>query len=99
MKKKTFKFIHTDSHGYLVVSIALFRSYLKKSGPDQHKQFVYSFVACKNVYLEEDQDASLFLDWLQKQGYETYMVEVNQKDIKKDCRISGNRDYIMSVIV
>lgn len=93
---KTFKFISTTSHGYLVVSIKDFKNYVIENMLMDLSAFKYSYLASKNVYLEEDCEMYIFIKWYQLH----YDVKVDfrvlhQNTIRKTCRLSVNYKYIV----
>lgn len=93
---KTFKFISTTSHGYLVVPVKDFKDYILANMLMDLTTFNYSYLASKNVYLEEDIEMFVFIKWYQLHyDVKVDFKVVNQNNIRKSCRLSVNYNYIM----
>jgi hypothetical protein len=60
----TFTFIETPGHGYLKVS----KTQFLKSGADKQKISRYSGLSKSHLYLEEDCDATYFINYLKESG-------------------------------
>jgi hypothetical protein len=96
---KMFNFVSTTSHGYLVVPIAIFKKFVISKKLENLNDFKYSYLATKNVYLEEDQDMLFLIDWYKK----TYNKEVRsniiyKNNIRQSHILSNNYNYIMGFI-
>ena len=77
MKSKTFKFVSTSGHGYLVVPNEIIRHYLHALiYREQLDDVNYSFWNKKNCYLEEDSEAQKFVEWYK---------EYTSKEVKYNC--------------
>ena len=87
MKTKTFKFISTTDHGYLVVPNEIIKPYIQELIDTQKLADVeYSFWNKKSCQLEEDVEAYKFLEWYtDRTGIETKIKESHQENIRK-CR-------------
>ena len=75
MKSLKLKFIETPGHGYLVVPKSTFR----RVKADPHKVSSYSGHNLRNLYLEEDSDASYFIRHLKDSGIE-FTIESTYRD-------------------
>lgn len=73
----TLTFIETPGHGYLKVS----KTQFLKSGADKHKVSGYSGLGKSHLYLEEDCDASYFLNHLRNVGIKYTINEVWQERV------------------
>lgn len=72
---KKFTFIDTPSHGYLKVT----KKYITKIGYDLKNISSCSGVNSTHVFLEEDCDATKFLDFLESKGIKnTYTYKYNE---------------------
>lgn len=82
LKTKTYEFISTPGHGYLVVPIA---DLIKYELTD--KFTVYSYISLDKVYLEEDTDCSTFVQEMKARGVEIRYKEkhVNNPRFRDDC--------------
>jgi len=90
MKSKTFKFIGTAGHGYLVVANAIMKQYINELiDNDKLSDISYSYWQRKNCYLEEDCEAHKFLAWYEKDtGVKPKIKETYQDNINKNRPIS-----------
>ena len=86
MKTMTFHFYADPGHGWLKVKTAL----LNKLGIEQEVSS-YSYVRGEYVYLEEDCDASIFIDALKTSGVEPKYVE--HVNLTKQSRIRNYSQY------
>lgn len=80
-------FIDNCSHGYLEVPKADFK---KVMGTDAKKITGYSGVKNDKVYLEEDQDAGVFMDAAKSKGYMVQIENSYQPNFEcpKNYRVS-----------
>lgn len=70
----TFNFFDTGGHGYLQVS----KEQFLQSGADKRKISTYSGLTQTFLYLEEDCDATYFLNHLRENGISYELNEVYQ---------------------
>jgi len=70
----TLTFIDTPSHGYLRVPKHIF----KQSGMNSTDISRYSGMDSTNLYLEEDCDASAFLNYLETEGIEFDIISIHR---------------------
>ena len=90
MAKRTFKFINTAGHGYLVVPNNIIKKYLKLLiDTDKLSDVAYSYWHKKNCFLEEDTEAIKFLEWYENDiGVKPVISETYQEDIRKTSPIN-----------
>jgi hypothetical protein len=99
MKNKTFKFISTPSHGFLIVPLGLVRMYINATNDNEHSlrdRLEYCYMNDKTASLEQDQAAGLFVEW-----YESYFKvkvickESHQENIRKTYCLFHNKHLII----
>jgi len=90
MRSKTFKFITTAGHGYLVVPNVIIQKYIKELiTTNKLSDIAYSYWQRKNCYLEEDCEAYKFLVWFEKDtGVKPKTKDTYQNDINKTRPLS-----------
>ena len=72
MTNKTFKYYQDPGHGWIAVKIKV----LESLGLSPSDFTVYSYLKGKTMYLEEDDDASKFVEtWIKKFGSRPNVVE------------------------
>ena len=71
----TLKFHYDASHGWLEVPLSLMYQYDLLS-----KISTCSYRDKRSAYLEEDCDAAVFLEYIEKQGIQHQCIEINDGD-------------------